>query len=119
MTKVPDGGMTMLPAEMDFHFRETFHETPIPESYERLLLDALNGDASLFARNDEIALAWKLIDAIRQGWEGEAAPVLQMYEQGSWGPADADRLLWRDGRWWVHDGALHRTEGHNGGRVGI
>ncbi len=118
MTKVPDGGMTMVPAEMNFHFRETFQETPIPESYERLLLDAMNGDASLFARNDEIALAWKLIDALRRGWEGEAAPELQMYEQGSWGPPDADRLLWRDGRWWVQDGALHKTEGHGGGRVG-
>jgi glucose-6-phosphate 1-dehydrogenase len=117
LTKVPDGGMTMRPAEMKFHFRETFHETPIPESYERLLVDALNGDASLFTRNDEIVLAWKLIDAIRRGWHGDAAPALQLYERGSCGPADADRLLWRDGRWWEQDAVLHRAEGNGGGRT--
>jgi glucose-6-phosphate 1-dehydrogenase len=115
MTKVPDGGMMMRPAEMNFLFRETFFETPIPESYERLLLDALNGDASLFARNDEIVLAWGLVDAIRRGWHGDAAPALQMYEQGSWGPADADALIGRDGRWWVQDAELHRKEGNGHG----
>jgi glucose-6-phosphate 1-dehydrogenase len=117
MTKVPDGGMTMHPAEMNFRFRETFHETPIPESYERLLLDALTGDASLFARNDEILLAWKLVDAIRRGWQGDSAPPLQLYEQGSWGPADADRLLGRDGRWWVQDGDSNLMEGNGRGRT--
>jgi glucose-6-phosphate 1-dehydrogenase len=115
MTKVPDGGMTMRPAELNFFFGETFQETPIPESYERLLLDALNGDASLFARKDEIGLAWKYIDAIRGGWSGEAAPALQLYEQGSWGPTDADRLLWKDGRWWVQEAVLHRAKVDSGG----
>jgi glucose-6-phosphate 1-dehydrogenase len=117
MTKVPDGGMTMRPAELDFHFGESFQETPIPESYERLLLDALSGDASLFARNDEIGLAWEFIDAIRRGWGGENAPSLQLYEKGSWGPPDADRLLWRDGRWWVQEEALHRGKGNSSGRI--
>ncbi|MBK7256769.1 MAG: glucose-6-phosphate dehydrogenase [Ignavibacteriae bacterium] len=114
MTKVPDGGMAMRAAEMDFDFRETFQNTPMPEAYERLLLDALNGDASLFARSDEIVLAWKLVDTIRRGWEGDAAPVLQSYEQGSWGPASAEHLLGRDGRWWVHDNGSPQSEGHGG-----
>ena len=117
MTKVPDGGMMMRPAELDFHYSETFHETPIPESYERLLLDALNGDASLFARKDEIGLAWKFIDGIRRGWIGEAAPALQPYEQGSWGPPGADRLLWKDSRWWEQEDTLHRSEGDSGERT--
>jgi glucose-6-phosphate 1-dehydrogenase len=103
MTKVPDGGMAMRPAKLDFDFGETFREAPIPEAYERLLLDALNGDPSLFARNDEIGLAWKFIDGVRRGWGGEAAPVLQPYEQGSWGPVEANRLLWRDSRWWEQE----------------
>lgn len=117
LSKVPDGGMSMWPAAMDFHFREAFRDAPIPESYERLLLDAMSGDASLFARNDEIVLAWSLVDAIRCGWLGDAAPALQLYERGSWGPADADRLLWRDGRWWEQDGPLHPLNGNSGGRT--
>jgi glucose-6-phosphate 1-dehydrogenase len=113
LAKVPDGGMTMRPAEMNFHFGDSFQGAPMPESYERLLLDVMNGDASLFARNDEIALAWRLMDSIRRGWEGESAPVLQSYERGSWGPVDSDRLLWKGGRWWMEDSTLHRT-GQNG-----
>jgi glucose-6-phosphate 1-dehydrogenase len=109
LAKVPDGGMTMRAAEMNFHFRDAFHEAPIPESYERLLLDVMSGDASLFAREDEITLAWQLVDSIRRGWEGESAPALQSYERASWGPADADRLLWKEGRWWMQDSALHRS----------
>ncbi len=97
----------MTQAEMDFHFRESFSETPIPESYERLLLDALSGDASLFARNDEIELAWNLVDSIREGWEGECAPPLENYPCNSWGPPGSDRLIWGSGRWWVYDCAGH------------
>jgi glucose-6-phosphate 1-dehydrogenase len=111
MTKVPDGGMMMRPANMNFHYRDSFHEAPIPESYERLLLDALSGDPSLFTRNDEIELAWGLIDAIRSGWEGENAPPLEIYTPRSWGPPGADRLLWRDGRWWVQDCLDDRNDG--------
>jgi glucose-6-phosphate 1-dehydrogenase len=115
MTKVPDGGMTMKAAEMDFDFREAFSGALMPDSYERLLLDALSGDASLFARSDEIVLAWKLIDQIRCGWLGDAAPPLQQYAPGSWGPGDADHLLGRDGRWWVHGAApTGRPEGQKG-----
>jgi len=117
MTKVPDGGMMLRPAELDFHYGETFRETPIPESYERLLLDALSGDASLFARKDEIGLAWKFIDGIRRGWIGETAPALQPYEQGSWGPPGADRLLWKDSRWWEQEDTPHRSEGDSGERI--
>ncbi len=116
MTKVPDGGMTMRPTDMDFHFRDQFSDQPIPDSYERLLLDALNGDPSLFTRSDEIELAWKFIDSVRMGWEGESAPPLESYARGSWGPASADKMLWSSGRWWRQDCIDHRNN-HGAGAV--
>ena len=72
-----------------------------PDAYERLLLDAIAGDATLFARRDEIEWAWRLVDPILAEWEGgEHAPPLETYEAGTWGPAGADALLKRDGRRW-------------------
>ncbi len=106
IAKVPDQGMQTRPVEMDFDFQNSFGAKAIPEAYERLLLDALNGDASLFARSDEIERAWTLIDGIRAGWESAYAPPLLTYAPGSWGPAGADDLLGRDGRWWVHNSKL-------------
>jgi glucose-6-phosphate 1-dehydrogenase len=103
IAKVPDKGMETRPVEMDFNFRESFGDKAIPEAYERLLLDALNGDASLFARSDEIELAWRFIDSLRAGWESSDAPPLITYAPGSWGPAASDELLGRDGRWWDQD----------------
>ncbi len=106
IAKVPDQGMVTRPVEMDFDFRNSFGAKAIPEAYERLLLDALNGDASLFARSDEIELAWNFIDGIRAGWEGEHGAPLVSYTPQTWGPAAADDLLGRDGRWWVHNSIL-------------
>jgi glucose-6-phosphate 1-dehydrogenase len=102
LAKVPDEGMQTRPVEMAFNFSESFGKKAIPEAYERLLLDALHGDASLFARSDEIELAWKFIDSIRAGWESEYSPPILNYRKGSWGPSGADELLGRDGCWWVH-----------------
>jgi glucose-6-phosphate 1-dehydrogenase len=100
VAKVPDKGMETRPVEMDFNFRDSFGAKAIPEAYERLLVDAFNGDASLFARSDEIELAWRFIDGIRSGWESPYAPPLLTYPRGSWGPRASDELLGRDGRWW-------------------
>jgi glucose-6-phosphate 1-dehydrogenase len=110
IAKVPDHGMETRPVEMDFDFQNSFGAKAIPEAYERLLLDALNGDASLYARSDEIEVAWKLIDAIRVGWESDHAPPLLTYKPGTWGPAAADDMLGRDGRWWIHNSKLNRGE---------
>jgi glucose-6-phosphate 1-dehydrogenase len=107
ITKVPDGGMATRPADMNFHFRDTFNISSIPEAYERLLLDAIHGDASLFSRSDEIDLAWTIIDCFQKGWDGDYAPPLLPYPRGSWGPGAADELLWRDGRWWMQLSADH------------
>lgn len=93
--------MQTRPVTLDFHYADEFGAGALPEAYERLLLDALNGDASLFARGDEIELAWSLIDPILERWEDDQeGPPLAFYESGTWGPTDADLLLARDGRRW-------------------
>ena len=103
IAKVPNHEMQTRPVEMDFHFRDSFGVHAIPDAYERLLLDALHGDASLFARSDEIELAWKFIDGVRSGWESEFAPPLLSYKPNTWGPDAANNLIGSDGRWWIHD----------------
>jgi len=97
--KVPDSEQEMRSVDMDFHYRSSFNGS-LPEAYERLLLDALAGDASLFTRSDSIEAAWSLVDPVIKGWETPDAPPLGSYPVGSWGPDDADRLLVRDGRTW-------------------
>ena len=85
---------------MDFRYGTSFGIVTPPDAYERLLLDCLLGDASLFTRGDEIELAWGLIDPILDAWRGEYAPPLTTYEAGTWGPDASDYLLGRDGRRW-------------------
>lgn len=100
--KVPDTAAGMRPVDMSFHYADAFGPTAIPEAYERLLLDIIKGDPSLFTRGDSIELAWSLIDPILEGWEDpQYAPPLYFYETGSWGPAEADRLLQQDGIKWT------------------
>ncbi len=85
---------------MDFHYGTSFGKAS-PEAYERLLLDAMSGDATLFARADEVEEAWTFIDPIEEAWTAkENQPGLFMYPAGSWGPEEADELLARDGRAW-------------------
>ena len=99
--KVPDGGITMQPVHFDFRYASAFGGGAIPEAYERLLLDALQGDASLFTRSDEIELSWGLIDSIVNGLTGPDAPPLEFYEEGADGPTEAHELLDHDGLTWV------------------
>jgi glucose-6-phosphate 1-dehydrogenase len=100
-TRAPGVGMKTTPADMVFHYRR-FGENVLHEAYERLLLDAMiHGDAALFARSDEIERAWKVVDPLLRSWNQEAMdPPLHIYGRGSWGPAEADELLDRDGRAW-------------------
>ena len=98
--KVPDSAEETRSVDMEFHYDESFGCGSLPEAYERLLLDALKGDASLFARSDEIEQAWGLIDPIVQGCSSPDAPPLALYEPGSWGPVEADELLERDNNIW-------------------
>jgi glucose-6-phosphate 1-dehydrogenase len=103
--KAPDTVAETRSVDMEFHYAEAFGQTAIPESYERLLLDALQGDASLFTRADEVETAWSLIDPILHTWETDQTPPLAVYEPGSWGPSEADAMLARDGRKWMHEEA--------------
>jgi glucose-6-phosphate 1-dehydrogenase len=97
--KVPDSDQDMQPVDMEFLYRDTFSGV-LPDAYERLLLEALQGDASLFTRSDCIEAAWKLTDSIVNGWETSAIPELALYRRGSWGPMEATALLSHDGRQW-------------------
>ncbi|MCS7038074.1 MAG: glucose-6-phosphate dehydrogenase [Caldilineales bacterium] len=107
-TKVPGGGMRTRPVDMSFHFAGAFGARALPEAYERLLLDALLGDASLFARADEIEYSWRIVDSIREGWERGEGPPLTFYEPGSWGPDAADELMAARGRAWFLN-CIHRN----------
>ena len=98
--KMPGTSFRIEPVKMDFHYGTSFGKAS-PEAYERLLLDAMSGDATLFARRDEVEEAWSFIDIIEKAWsQKKDAPPLCFYPAGSWGPEEADELLARDGRAW-------------------
>ncbi len=98
--KMPGNAIRIEPVKMDFSYGTSFGKAS-PEAYERLLLDAMSGDATLFARRDEVEGAWKFIDAIEDAWhEHENPPPVCEYPSGSWGPKEADDLLEREGRAW-------------------
>jgi glucose-6-phosphate 1-dehydrogenase len=97
--KVPDTISETRSVDMEFHYAEAFGKTAIPEAYERLLLDTITGDASLFTRADEVETAWGLIDPILQAWSANEQPMAN-YDVGSWGPQEADDLLSSEGRTW-------------------
>ena len=97
MSKVPGPTQTLRPVTMDFRYAGSFGDTG-PEAYERLLLEAMLGDATLFARNDEVNAAWTYITPLLEGWKQSAPPGA--YPAGSWGPEAADALMHRDGRHW-------------------
>jgi glucose-6-phosphate 1-dehydrogenase len=101
-SKVPDEeNMVLQPADMEFHYRNTYRDRPIPEAYERLLTDAIHGDASLFMRSDEIERAWEIMDPLIAVAEGGPAPPCDDYAPGSGGPRCADEFLARTGRSWL------------------
>ncbi len=96
--KVPGQGMTIRTVHMDFLYGGAFR-TGMPEAYERLILDAMLGDATLFTRTDEVEEQWKLVDAIVAAWKRDR-PSFPNYAAGTWGPPSAEELLARDGRLW-------------------
>ena len=99
--KVPDQEMSMQPMNMEFHYESAFADQPTPEAYERLLEDALAGDARLFIRSDHIEEAWKIVDPLLEAWEDSGSAAPHLYTPGSWGPQAADALLAQDGRHWL------------------
>lgn len=100
VSKIPGNNLRLEPVKMDFHYATSFGKIS-PEAYERLLLDAIAGDATLFARRDEVEEAWKFIDPIEQAWHQSATPPpMAEFVAGTWGPKEADDLLARDGNQW-------------------
>jgi glucose-6-phosphate 1-dehydrogenase len=90
--KQPGSTLDMSPATLDFDYREHFGEEP-PDSYERLLLDALVGDQTLFLRSDEIEASWEYADQVRALWQAPGTPAVFQYPAGSWGPEEALELF--------------------------
>lgn len=100
MSKLPGVQLLIQPVKMDFRYSTSFGKAS-PEAYERLLLDAMAGDATLFARRDEVENAWAFIDEIEHAWHNDGPqPPMCEYPAGSWGPKEADQLLQEDGRTW-------------------
>ena len=97
--KVPGIGTSVRPVRMHFSYNAEFGAYT-PEAYERLLLDAIAGDATLFIRRDEVETAWQIVDSIRAGWEGKALTNREFYAAGTWGPIAADDLLARLNHEW-------------------
>jgi glucose-6-phosphate 1-dehydrogenase len=96
--KVPGQGLQIRTVHMDFLYGGAFR-TDLPEAYERLLVDCMRGDASLFTREDEVIEQWQLVDAIVAFWRRDR-PSFPNYAAGTWGPPSSDELLKRDGRSW-------------------
>ncbi len=99
VSKVPGSRARTHPVELDFKYGDTFN-APSPEAYERLLLDVMAGDASLFMRRDAVEASWAWITPILEGWQAFGTKWLPEYAAGSWGPVEADRLIQNDGRAW-------------------
>lgn len=98
-TKVPGGGMKLRLTDLEFSYSREF-KGRLPEAYEPLLLDVMTGEASLFARSDEVEKSWEIIDPFVRAWSsGELTPI-DLYEPGNWGPASSDAWINAQGRSW-------------------
>jgi glucose-6-phosphate 1-dehydrogenase len=97
--KVPGTSLQVRPVRMHFSYDSEFGAYT-PEAYERLLLEALSGDATLFIRRDEVETAWRIVDSIRKGWEGKPLSNREFYSAGTWGPVAAEDLLAQAGHNW-------------------
>ncbi|MBM3573329.1 MAG: glucose-6-phosphate dehydrogenase, partial [Alphaproteobacteria bacterium] len=102
MAKAPGPGTIQLrPAHLNLSFAETF-KTRVPDAYERLLMDVVRGQPTLFMRRDEVEAAWRWTEAILDGWHAQPEKP-RPYTAGSWGPSASVALIQRDGRNWHED----------------
>lgn len=97
--KIPGASMRLRPVNMHFRYNTEFGAYT-PEAYERLLLEAMAGDATLFIRRDEVEIAWKIVDSIRSVWKDKPLSEQDFYPAGSWGPKAAEELLAKGGHSW-------------------
>ena len=98
-TKVPGDGMRLRLTDLEFSYSREFSGR-LPEAYEPLLLDCMTGDASLFARSDEVEKAWGIIDPFVRSWSSDSTPSIPNYPQGNWGPPASDIWMQAQGRSW-------------------
>jgi len=98
-TKVPGEGMRLRLTDLDFSYSREFRGR-LPEAYEPLLLDVMHGDASLFARADEVEKSWEIIDPFVRAWQSASLPPIDAYEPGDWGPASSAAWMAAQGRTW-------------------
>jgi glucose-6-phosphate 1-dehydrogenase len=98
-SKLPGPKVRIYPVKMDFNYSSSFGGTT-PEAYERLILDVMAGDATLFMRRDAVEAAWEWVMPILDFWSRERVLHLPEYQCGTWGPVEADRLIQADGRQW-------------------
>ncbi len=99
--KPPGPRISLVPARLGFSYRDTFGLEPA-EAYERLLLDCMLGDSTLFIRRDEVETAWALVMPVLESWAAAGRIGLSVYPAGSWGPKESDRFIQADGREWVN-----------------
>ena len=97
--KIPGPINQIAPVKMEFCYRDAFGSEP-PEAYERLLLDCMNGDQTLFTRTDEVIEQWRFVTDILKAWEENPVKQLPQYTPGTWGPEEADRFINKDNRRW-------------------
>jgi glucose-6-phosphate 1-dehydrogenase len=98
-SKLPGPKVRIYPVQMEFNYTSGFGGDP-PEAYERLLLDVMAGDATLFMRRDAVEAAWKFVMPVLNHWERARVRDLPEYQCGTWGPVEADRIIVPDGRQW-------------------
>jgi glucose-6-phosphate 1-dehydrogenase len=97
--KVPGAANQLSSVDMSFSYNQAFG-IESPEAYERLIADCILGDSTLFIRRDEIEASWRIIDSITKVWKQLPPSTVHTYTAGTWGPAEANELLERDGRFW-------------------
>ena len=98
-SKAPGNTLDIHPVNMEFRYGTTFGTEP-PEAYERLQLDCLVGDQSLYTRADEVEASWRFISRIHEAWAQSQATAIPAYEAGTWGPRESDAMLERLGHRW-------------------
>ena len=95
--------MAIKPVTMDFSYSKAFGDEPAP-AYERLVLDALHGDASLFIREDAVTATWAVVQPVLDAWEHRPVPAFPDYAAGTWGPPGANAMVDPEGRRWRNPG---------------
>jgi glucose-6-phosphate 1-dehydrogenase len=111
--KRPGQTVTLNPVDMTFNYKDTYGDDD-PEAYETLLLDVMEGNATLFMRSDQVEAAWKVVMPIQEAWETRTPVDFPNYAPDSWGPEDAEALIARDGRTWIT-----LPQAHQGVQAGV